>query len=263
MGFKDTRGTLFFDICRIIKEKEPPVVVLENVKHLIYHDKKRTLKVILSSLEELGYATSYKLLNAKDFSIPQNRERLFIVGTKSKKFNYNALQKVEASPLKKFLEKDGDFKILDEEEYTLINNPKRQKSGLIFVGYRNKKIRKNGVRPNTNHLSRVHKMPNRIYSVEGNHPTIPSQEASGRYFVYDPAGGYVRKLTLNECYKLMGFPDDFKKNSTIGTAYIQIGNSVCVPVVKEIANAIKKQGLITYESQTKVRRNIQEVLCCG
>lgn len=92
-GFKDTRGTLFFDICRIIEEKQPKVVVLENVKHLIHHDGKRTLKTILSSLKELGYNVSHKILNAKDFGLPQNRERIFIIGCKKSFFDFNKLKK--------------------------------------------------------------------------------------------------------------------------------------------------------------------------
>ena len=84
-GFQDTRGTLFFDICHIIQKKQPKIVVLENVKHLIYHDKRRTLKIIINSLKELGYHVSQQVLNAKDFGLPQNRERIYIVGFRSNK----------------------------------------------------------------------------------------------------------------------------------------------------------------------------------
>lgn len=244
LGFKDTRGTLFYDICRIIKEKQPPVVVLENVKYMIYHDKKRTLRTILAVLRQLGYKISYKVLNARDFGVPQNRERIFIIAIKSKNFDFSKLKIKPAPPLKDILDKKGDFEFLEKNEYTLIDNPRKQKSGLIFAGYRNKKIRKKGVRPNTNHLSRVHKMPNRIYSVEGVHPTIPSQETSGRFFIYNPKSDKVRKLTLNECYKLMGFPANFKINKSKSEAYKQIGNSVCVPLVEDLANAIKNQDLV-------------------
>ena len=83
---------------------------------------------------------------------------------------------------------------------------KQQKdSGLIFRGYRNKEGFKKGVRPNTLHLNRVHRQPNRIYSVEGYHPTLPSQEPSGRFFIYIPKLDKVRKLTIDECYRIMGF----------------------------------------------------------
>ena len=116
-----------------------------------------------------------------------------------------------------------------------------QPSGLIFVGYRNKKIRKAGVRPGTENLSRVHKQPNRIYHINGIHPALPSQETSGRFWVYD--GKNVRKLTINECYRLMGYPDKFIRNKSITEQYRQIGNSVCLPMIKEIALQIEEQLL--------------------
>lgn len=123
----------------------------------------------------------------------------------------------------------------------MIDAPKKQASGLIFVGYRNKNIWKKGVRPNTHHLSRVHHQPNRIYSITGVHPTIPSQETSGRFFIYIPEENVVRKLTIKECYRLMGFPNDFMVHSNLGECYKQVGNSVCIPMIHELAIQINKQ----------------------
>ncbi|MGB7441641.1 MAG: DNA cytosine methyltransferase [Coleofasciculaceae cyanobacterium] len=242
-GFEDTRGTLFFRVCEIIEAKMPPVVLLENVKYLMHQDKGKTLDVILYSLESLGYKVNYKLLNSKDFGVPQNRERIIIIATQIKRFNFEKLRKISPVPkLNGFLCKFGDFEYLDSDSYTLIEEPKQQKSGLIFVGYRNNKsIWKKGVRPNTHHLSRVHHQPNRIYSVEGIHPTIPSQETSGRFFIYLPEENAVRKLTIKECYRIMGFPEDFKIHENLGESYKQVGNSVCVPMVAEIAHQLKKQ----------------------
>jgi len=112
---------------------------------------------------------------------------------------------------------------------------------LIFAGYRNKKIRKAGVRDGTKHLSRVHKQPNRIYSSEGTHPTLPSQESSGRFFILH--NGTVRKLTINECYRIMGFPDKFIKSYSQSEQYKQIGNSVCIPMIKNVTAEILNQLL--------------------
>lgn len=242
-GFQDTRGTLFFRVCEIIKAKNPPVILLENVKHLIHQDQGRTLEIILSSLKKLGYEVNYNLLNSKDFGIPQNRERVIIISTKNKRFNFKKLRKKSPIPkLKNFLCEVGNFEYLDPDSYTLIDEPKQQQSGLIFVGYRNNKtIWKKGVRPNTHHLSRVHHQPNRIYSVEGIHPTIPSQETSGRFFIYLPKENAVRKLTIQECYRIMGFPDEFKLHENLGECYKQVGNSVCIPMVSEIAHQLKEQ----------------------
>lgn len=261
-GFEDTRGTLFFNICNIIKVKQPKVVVLENVKHLIHHDKGHTFTVIIESLKDLGYFVEYKILNAKHFGVPQNRERLIIVASKLKPFDFSKINYSKKQlKINDILDKNSDdFQILDKTEYTMIKDIREQESGLLFVGYRNKGIWKKGIRPNTEHLSRVHRQPNRIYSSEGIHPTIPSQETSGRFFIYIPQNNIVRKLTLNECYKLMGFPENFIKSNIRGEAYKQIGNSVCVPLIQEIANQIKKQKLLgdLDESQRKIDRNIQQ-----
>ena len=260
-GFEDTRGTLFFDVCRIIEEKQPKIVVLENVKHLIHHDKKNTFKVIIQSIQSLGYNVSYKILNTKDFGLPQNRERIIIVGTKSGVFDFEKMRSVKSKPLSYFLDEEGEFEYLNEKEYTLLDNgvfKKQPDSGLVFRGYRNKEGFKNGIRPGTLHLSRVHRQPNRIYCVSGYHPTIPSQETSGRFFIYIPEENKVRKLTINECYRIMGFPDDYKKHKTIGEQYKQIGNSVGVNVIEEISYQIINQNLLN-ESSREIIGNLREL----
>lgn len=240
-GFDDTRGTLFFNILEIVKEKKPKVVFLENVKHLKDHNSKKTLKTIIQHLEELGYKTEWHIFNAKDFGLAQNRERLIIIGNKDTRFDFSKIKKIEPKSIKDILEKKADFEYLKSSEYTILpkNKWKQQESGLIFCGYRNKSIRTKGTRPNTEHLSRVHKQPNRIYFIDGTHPTIPSQETSGRFWIYD--GKKVRKLTLNECFRLQGFPDTFEKVSSVGACYNQIGNAVAVPMIKGVGKQIIKQ----------------------
>ena len=242
-GFEDTRGTLFFDICTIISQKQPKVVFLENVKHLVHHNGGHTLETILSNLKDLGYNVSWKVLNGADFGVPQNRERIIIIGSKNKTFDFDNLKKEPRRHLVDFLDQEGPFEYLSPEEYTLLDNPKEQPaSGLIFAGYRNKSIRKVGVRPGTEHLSRVHKQPNRIYSVYGIHPTLPSQESSGRFFVLTE-DRRVRKLTIGECWRIMGFPEKYKKVSPLGDQYKQLGNSVCVPMIEAVAKEIVNQLL--------------------
>lgn len=257
-GFNDTRGTLFFNVCQIIKEKQPKVVVLENVKHLINHDKKRTLKLILESLHELGYNYNYELLNLIDFGLPQNRERIFIVATKFGYFDFDKLKRKKSKPLKQFLQESGKFEFLDESEYTLLPEGvyKQQiESGLIFIGYRNKKGFKRGVRPNSEHLNRSHRQPNRIYSVDGYHPTIPSQESTGRFFIYLPEINKVRKLTLDECFTIMGFDKKYKRIGLASNQYRQIGNSIGVNVAVEIASEIINQNLLSDDPKRKTTRN--------
>ncbi len=240
-GFEDTRGTLFFDICSIVSSKKPKVIFLENVKHLVHHDNGNTLKTILSKLKELGYNVTWRVLNGSDYGVPQNRERIIIVGTLDGEFDFEKVKKKPRPHLIDFLDKEGNFEYLAPEEYTLLDNPKEQpESGLIFAGYRNKSIRKAGVRPGTEHLSRVHKQPNRIYSVYGIHPTLPSQESSGRFFVLTEEHR-VRKLTVNECWRIMGFPESYKKVSPVGDQYKQLGNSVCIPMIEAVADEIYNQ----------------------
>lgn len=240
-GFDDTRGTMFFEICRIISYCKPKVVFLENVKHLVHHDQGNTLKVIVGQLENIGYSVSWKVLNGSDYGAPQNRERIIIIGCRENKFDFSKLKKMPRGKLIDFLDISGEFEYLATDEYTLLKETKQQPaSGLIFAGYRNKSIRKVGVRPGTEHLSRVHKQPNRIYSVYGIHPTLPSQETSGRFFILTE-DNRVRKLTLSECWRIMGFPETYKKISSYGEQYKQLGNSVCVPMISAVANEIRKQ----------------------
>lgn len=244
-GFEDTRGTLIYHVFKIIEKRKPNVILLENVKHLVYHDKRRTLSTIVKHLEELGYKVSKKVLNASDFGVPQNRERIIIIGHKKKEFDFSKIEKQPRPVLKDFLDVENDFEYLNEP-YTILKDMKLQDSGLIFAGYRNKSIRVAGVRPNTKHLSRVHKQPNRIYSTEGVHPALPSQESAGRFWIWD--NNKVRKLTIQECYRIMGFPDKFKFIEQKGELYKQIGNSVAVPMIKEVGKQIKEQLISTKKS---------------
>lgn len=238
-GFQDTRGTLIYEVFKLLDAHHPPVVLLENVKHLRYHDSGRTLKVIIEALASLGYKTSCEVLNAVNFGVPQNRERIIIVGMRSARFDFSRLRHRCMRPvLVDFLDSHGPFEYL-QEPYTLIDNPRQQPSGLIFAGYRNKAIRKRGVRPNTLQLSRVHKQPNRIYDARGVHPALPSQETSGRFWIL--VDGKVRKLTLQECYRIMGFPPEFRRANSTAEQYRQVGNSVCVPMVEAIMREILKQ----------------------
>ena len=133
-GFEDTRGTLIYHVFEIIQKHQPKVIFLENVKHLVYHDKKRTLATIIQHLEEMGYVVSKKVLNASDFGVPQNRERIIIIGHKKTKFDFSKIKKKEKPSLKNFLDEENDFEYL-EEPYTILEEQKVQDSGLIFAGY--------------------------------------------------------------------------------------------------------------------------------
>jgi len=148
---------------------------------------KKILQIIVQSFEKFGYKIKWHILNAKDFGLAQNRERLIIIGSRDRYFNFSKLIKTKSKSIKDILEKEVSFEFLRSDEYTILPKEKwkKQLSSLIFCGYRNKLIRINGVRLNTEHLSRIHKQSNRIYFVEGTHPTLLSQESSGRFWIYD------------------------------------------------------------------------------
>lgn len=243
---------MFFEILRILKYKQPSVVLLENVKHLIHHRSGETLKIIVRCLEDLGYKVSKKLLNAKDFGSAQNRERLVIIGNRRRRFNFRHVEKTSNQTVEDILDATGNFEYLHPGEYTLISHPRKQQSGLVFVGYRKKNIRTIGIRPGTLHLSRTHKQPNRIYSAKGTHPTLPSQESAGRFWILH--NERVRKLTIRECYRLQGFPEDFKLHPNRSQQYLQMGNSVYIPMFAKIGESISDQLINEYPEEDAYER---------
>jgi DNA (cytosine-5)-methyltransferase 3A len=216
LNFEDKRSVLFFEYVRLLKECKPKYFLLENVKM-----KKESQDIISNYLNIEPIEINSSLLSA------QNRKRLYWTNIPNIKQPEN-----KGILLKDFLDNSNNFEYLNEP-YTLIKNPTRQKSGLIFVGYRNKRIRKNGVRPNTNHLSRVHKQPNRIYSSEGIHPALPSQETSGRFWILDN-NNKVRKLTLIECERLQTVPDNYTEGISKNNRYKCLGNGWTVDVIVHI-----------------------------
>lgn len=243
MGFDDTRGTLFFEVARIARDHATPLLVLENVKGLLQHDGGRTMAVIVDILRDLGYAVSWKLLNANRFGLAQTRERIVIVARHGGEYTFpDTSERPISRLLSDILDTDGPFEFLDPREYTLLDDDvvRKQASGLSFCGYLNKPMRFAGVMPGTEHLSRGHKQQHRIYCSSGLHPTLSSQESSGRFFIRD--GERVRKLTINECYRLQGFPEGFVRTGSRGDQYRQIGNSVPVPMIAEIVRGAIDSG---------------------
>jgi DNA (cytosine-5)-methyltransferase 1 len=242
--FTDERTKPYEYILKILKEKKPNTFVLENVKHLKAVADGEALKRIKADLIELGYNIETCMLNTYDFGLPQNRERLFIIGNTRKKFiPAQRVCRVERITLSSILGKADEY--IDDSRYTLLDDDQitpQPKSGLIFCGYLNAKLRKAGIRPNTEHLSRVHKQPNRIYHINGTNPTLSSSETSCRYYIYDGKG--VRKLKVGDLYGLMGFPKDFKRHSRDTAAIRHIGNAVCPLVVESVISELIQQNLI-------------------
>lgn len=236
-GFEDTRGTLFFDVAEIIKTKKPKAIFLENVKGLRSHDKGKTLATILNVLrEDLGYyVPEPKIINAKEFGVPQNRERIFIVGFRNdlgiKDFQYpnpiNKKPKVED-----IFEKDEvSVKYYLSEKYiqTLRDHRARHESKGNGFGY--EIIPKEGI-ANAVVCGGMGRERNLIYD--------------DRLTNFSPVTNIVgevnkegiRKMTPREWARLQGFPDNFKIVVSDAQAYKQFGNSVAVPAIQATARKI-------------------------
>ncbi|MFC5735899.1 DNA (cytosine-5-)-methyltransferase [Cytobacillus gottheilii] len=231
-GFLDeTQGTLFFDIARIIKEKQPQAFLLENVKNLRSHDKGKTFKVIKNILEnELGYTVYEEVLNAKGL-VPQNRERIYIVGFKKPlKFEFPKIPK-EGPPLRSILEENV------EDKYTLSD-----KLWTYLQAYKEKHAKKgNGFGYGLADIDSYSRTLSARYYKDGSEILIPQE------------GKNPRRLTPTECARLQGFPDTFKIVVSNTAAYKQFGNSVAVPVVRLIAEkmiqAIENDELLLVEEK--------------
>ena len=230
-GFSDTRGTLFFEIERIIATKRPRAFLLENVKQLKGHDHGRTLSVILTHLRDLDYATDYKVLRAADFGVPQNRERIYIVGfdkryykiedSKEHPFTFDYPSPTYApTRLGDILEQNVDAK------YTI--------SDKLYAGH---------LRRKEEHKAKGNGFGFSLFNAESPY----ANTISARYYkdgseilIDQGEGKNPRKLTPRECARLQGFPEEFIIPVSDTQAYKQFGNSVAVPVIRAVAKQIWK-----------------------
>lgn len=237
-GFKDIRGSLFFEIARIVKHHKPEVVFLENVKHFVKHDSGNTLKTILKTLNQLDYTCFYTVLNSSYYGVPQSRERFYLVGFRNdlqiKDFLF-PMPNNKKIYLKDLLEKNGkpDKYIIKRDDIRIFDYAPRLKKD-IFGDYPMKPIQ----------IGVINKggQGERIYSPEGHAITLSSQGggAASKTGAYK-TNGVIRKLTPKECLAIMGFPPNFKMPVTDRQAYTLIGNSVVVPVIESIAKEIIKK----------------------
>lgn len=225
-GFDDKkgRGNVFFDIIRIMKKKEPQVFLLENVKNLKTHDSGKTIKIIYQELKNLGYSLCDKVMNAMDYgNIPQNRERIYIVGFRNIN-HFNNFQFPEKIPLTKKISDCLETEVA--EKYYYNNKPLFERiSGDINKKNTLYQWRRKYVRENKNSVC----------------PTLTANMGMGGHnvpIILDEKG--IRKLTPRECANFQGFPADYKLPQIADSAlYKQFGNSVAISVVKRIAENIK------------------------
>lgn len=228
LGFNDSRGTLFFDVARIVKEKRPRVVFMENVKNFASHDSGNTIKVVEATMRELGYSFHYAVLNAVDYGIPQKRERVYMVCFRED-INDHGFVYPAPFPLTRHV---VDFLLDDDETRNLVvARPDTYFTNLRDDKYSNKSIR----------LGIVNKggQGERIYSTKGIAITFSAYGGG----VFSKTGGYLvngrtRKLHPRECARLMGYPDTFIISNRTTQAYKQFGNSVVVDVLQYILKEI-------------------------
>lgn len=221
-GFEDkTQGTLFFDVCRILKAKRPKAFMLENVKNLCSHDKGRTFQIIQESLRELNYKVFFQIIDGKGY-VPQHRERIVIVGFDKERYGENVSFSFDLHPLKKqtvvrdILEKEVSEKYtLSDKLWIYLQNyaAKHREAGNGF-GY--------GIAP-----------------LDGVTRTISARYyKDGSEILIEQRGKNPRRLTPRECARLQGFPDSFKIPVSDTQAYRQFGNSVVVPLMSDVAKLI-------------------------
>lgn len=218
-GFDDTRGTLFFHIARILKEKKPKAFILENVKQLVGHNKGQTLKVIIKTLQDLGYFVQYAVLNALDYGLPQKRERVIIVGHREPiLFSF-------PSPIR-------PFKPLDE---ILEKNVDKKHYASDYIREKRKKSHKSAYKTSIWHENK-----------SGNICSYPYSCAlrAGASYNYLLVNG-ERRLTPREMFRLQGFPDWYEITESNSQAKKQAGNAVPVNIIKAVL-----QKLMPYVAET-------------
>ncbi len=227
-GFEDERGEVFFKLAKIINQKRPRVIFIENVRNLLSHDKGNTYKVIKETLENYGYHLKTMVLNASEYgNIPQNRERIYIIGflDKTDLYNFRSIEPEiltkKVSDIVNFNEKVDDKYYYTEETckfYDELKNKINNKDTLY-------QWRRVYVRENKSNLC----------------PTLTANMGTGGHnvpIVLTKHG--IRKLTPKECFMFQGYPDDFRLPNTVAMSHLykQAGNSVVVPVIHRLASEI-------------------------
>lgn len=244
LGFNDTRGTLFFDVARIIKYHQPKVLFLENVKNLTKHDNGKTLLVILNALKELGYIVFHKVLRSSDYGMPQARERIYIVGFRKdldvQHFEF-PLPADETRIVKGILEPES-----------VVGNIYINRKDINIYGFEKNVI--DPRRPLQIGIINKGGQGERIYSIYAAGITLSAYgggaaSKTGAYFVNNK----IRKLTTRECARMQGFPESFILFQNRNIAYKQFGDSVSIPVLEAIfKNVLKSCNLLERRRDTVV-----------
>lgn len=228
-GFSDARGNLFFEIMRAADALQPPVIFLENVANLTEHDNGRTFNVIHNELVSRGYIIRYMIADACDYGIPQHRTRTYLVAFNSEKVCSEFVFPEKCALDKKITDVIDRSKKVDDRYYVLPDSHQyRRLSETITDKNQLYRFSDYGIQASKDGIS---------FTLKANmgtwHDRVP--------FIKDAFG--IRKITPYECLALQGFPNTFRfANISLNSAYKQCGNSVVVPVIRRIAEEIKKVG---------------------
>ena len=228
-GFYDDRGNLFFEIARFIKAHNPRFVFLENVANLTQHDNGRTFHVIYNTLIEYGYYIRYRVMRASEYgNIPQIRDRIYIIA-------FREIEDCDTFSFPKPIELQ--VKISD-----VIDRTRRVHDVYYYTDNDSFSL---GAQRIVNHTDSIYRVYHSSIKITQNHmcPTLTASMGTQKNQVHLIMDNYgVRKLTHRECLRFQGFPETFgfPKTITMDNAYKQIGNSVCVPVIRRIAEHIQK-----------------------
>ncbi|MBS5112728.1 MAG: DNA (cytosine-5-)-methyltransferase [Coprobacillus cateniformis] len=236
-GLDDARGTLFYEYARLVKEIQPKVFIYENVQGLLNHDKKNTWEVISGIFNSLEYNYIPLVLNSKDFGIPQNRNRVFVVGFKNQKY-YERFTPPKTKTLKFTLQ---DFLIESCDEGYFDYNNYKKKAGIVNEKYfLSEKVLKHVMSVGTkNYITKP------AIDLKIARPLLATMHKMHRAGVdnYVTVDGRIRRLTPRECLRLMGYGDKFKQNVSDTQMYKQAGNSIVVQIFESLVTEIIKTGV--------------------
>ena len=237
-GFKDTGGTLFYEICRIAQAKRPRMLFLENVKGLLSHDEGRTFRTILISLDELGYDVEWQVFNSKNFGVPQNRERVFIIGHLRNQCGQQVfpLRQIDSEYIQ-----NGKKQKRQESAWAL--RSRDYKDGTNFIYWKNSKEKwieeKRETTPSLKTQSELCRRPLILSRPHGFNKGNAKDNVNVRFSsIQNETINGIRRLTPIECERLQGFPDNWTEGVSDTQRYKQLGNAVTVNVIDEIGRAI-------------------------
>jgi len=222
-GFNDTRGTMFFELARILRAKQPRLFVFENVKGLLSHDGGRTFATIIQTLDELRYDVQWQIINSKNHGVPQNRERVFIIG------HSRGTRRPEVFPF-------GD----DSEAVTQLSGQHSNTLTTRYYGGQANGTYVTESKLNAQEIVQLNQPTHsndRVYGTDGLSPTLNTMQGGNRQ-PFIPEDSRIRRLTPTECERLQGFPDGWTEGVSDTQRYKTLGNAVTVNVIRDIMEKI-------------------------